>query len=305
MAVQNQALRVALIGFGEVGRSLGAGLKAGGAELVAYDKGYQTPPFGELIQRRAREDGITLLPSIVEAVAGADMILAMVPGGVAFDVASEALPALKPGQIYADLGTASPPVKEKISQLLEPTGSSFVDVAILGSPAQDGHRVATLVSGKEAARYRDMVTPFGMKVELAGDRPGRAAAIKMFRSILMKGIEGLILEALLAARAWDVTDTVMESVSGTLGKQPFYPDWVSHSVRGGAIHAARRAHEMDMVIETMQDVGVEARMTRATAETLHWAAGLGLREHFGGEIPGSWQEVIEEIAKRTEQEPDA
>src|SRR5450830_1008777 len=101
MTEQSRALRVALIGFGEVGRSLGAGLKAGGAELVAYDKGYETPPFGELIQRRAREVGITLLPSIVEAVAGADMILAMVPGGVAFDVASEALPALKPGQIYA------------------------------------------------------------------------------------------------------------------------------------------------------------------------------------------------------------
>ena len=301
MAVQNQALRVALIGFGEVGRSLGAGLKAGGAELVAYDKGYRTPPFGDLIQRRAEEAGIPLMPSIPEVVAGADLILAMVPGSAALEAASEALPALKPGQIYADLGTASPPVKEKISQLLAPTGASFVDVAIMGSLAQDKHRVATLVTGIEAARYRDLVTPFGMKVEVAGDRPGRAAAIKMFRSILMKGMEALVFEALLAARSWDVTDTVMESVSASLGSRPFYPDWASHFVRGGAIHAARRAHEMDMVLETMRDVGVEARMTQSTAAMLHWIAQLDLREHYGGETPDSWQDVIEEIAKRTEQ----
>lgn len=97
MTEQSRALRVALIGFGEVGRSLGAGLKAGGAELVAYDKGYRTPPFGDLIQRRAEEAGIPLMPSIPEVVAGADLILAMVPGGVALEAASEALPALKPG----------------------------------------------------------------------------------------------------------------------------------------------------------------------------------------------------------------
>lgn len=207
-------------------------------------------------------------------VAKADLILAMVPGGAAYEAASEAAPVLKAGQIYADLGRASPPVKEKISQLIEPSGALFVDVAIMGALPQDKHRVPTLVSGKEAASYCELVRPFGMKAEVAGDRPGRAAAIKMFRSIMMKGIEALVFEALLAARTWNVTDTVMESVSESLGSRPLYPDWASHFVRGGAIHAARRAHEMDMVIETMQDVGVEARMTHATAEMLHWTADL-------------------------------
>jgi 3-hydroxyisobutyrate dehydrogenase-like beta-hydroxyacid dehydrogenase len=300
MTQQSKALRVALIGFGEVGTTLAVGLIAGGAQLVAYDKGYQTPPFAELLQRRSRELGIRLVPSIAEVVAGADLILAMVPGGAAYEAASEAAAVLKAGQIYADLGTASPPVKEKISQLLEPTGAAFVDVAIMGALPQDKHRVPTLVSGKEAARYCEMVKPFEMKAEVAGDRPGRAAAIKMFRSILMKGFEALVFEALLAARTWDVTDTVMESVSQSMGSRPFYPDWTSHFVRGGAIHAARRAHEMDMVMETMNDVGVEPRMTRATAAMLHWVADMGLREQYGGVTPTDWQEVMGEIEKRAE-----
>lgn len=245
------------------------------------------------------EAGIPLLVSIPEVVDRADLILAMVPGGAAQEAASDAVPALKPGQLYADLGTASPPTKERISQLVESTGAAFVDVAIMGTPQHNRHGVATLASGRDASRYRDMVTPFGMKVEVVGERPGKAAAIKMFRSILMKGTEALILEALLACRTWNVTDDVMRSVSATLGRQPFYPDWVAHQVASDAIHGERRAHEMDMVIETMRDVGIEPRVTRGTAEMLHWAAGLGLREHFGGETPADWRAVIEEIAART------
>lgn len=299
MTERTRPLRVALIGFGEVGRSFGAGLKVGGADVAAYDKAYQSATFGELIRRSADEARIPLASSVGEVIAGADLILAMVPGAVALDTAREALPALSPGQLYADLGSASPPVKEQLAQLVEAAGASFVDVAILGSPTMDGFQVACLVSGKDAARYREIVTPFGMKVEVAGERPGRAAAIKMFRSILMKGIEALILEAAIACRTWDVTDEVMSSVSKTLGKQPFYPDWVAHSITGDAIHAGRRAHEMDMVIETMKSVGVEPRMTRATAEMIHWSADLGLREHYGGKKPQDWQAVIEEMVRRS------
>jgi len=298
MPVQSGKVRVGLIGFGEVGSSLGLGLKKQGVEVVAFDKGFQTPPFGELIQKRARESGVPLLDSVEAVVFASDLILSMVPGGFAMEAARAAVPALTAGKTYVDLGTATPPMKEQMAGVVEAAGASFVDVAIMGSPLQDKHHVATLASGREAEAYRHMVTPLGMKVTVVGDRPGRAAAIKMFRSIFMKGIEALVIETLMACKTWDVADVVMDTVTKTLDKQPFYRDFTDFLVTTDAIHAERRAHEMDMVIETMEAVGIEPKMTRSTAEVIHWTAGLGLKEHFGGEVPANWETVVDEIFRR-------
>lgn len=299
MAEDAGALRVGLIGFGEVGSSLGAGLKSQGVEQVlAYDQGYATPPFGDLIQRRAREAGVPLVASAAEVAGGSDLILVAVPGSYARSAAQSAAPVLHAGQVYADMGTASPPVKERIAALIEATGAAFVDVAIMGSPLEDRHRIATLASGKEAERYRELVTPLDMRVTIVGERPGLAAAIKMFRSIFMKGIEALVIETLMACKTWGVADTVMGTITKSLDKQPFYPDYTNFLVTTDAIHAQRRAHEMDMVIQTMRDVGIDPVMTRSTAQFIHWMAGLGLREHFHGEVPDSWRTVIDEVFRR-------
>jgi 3-hydroxyisobutyrate dehydrogenase-like beta-hydroxyacid dehydrogenase len=296
---QENGLRIGLIGFGEVGTALGLGLKAQSLGVVAFDKGYQTPPFGELIQKRAREAGVPLMSTVADVVVSSDVILAMVPGGAALAAASEAAAVLKPGQMYVDMGTATPPAKEEMARLVEATGAAFVDVAIMGSPHQDQHAVPCLASGKEAERYRDLVTPFGMKVTVAGDRPGRAAAIKMFRSIFMKGIEALTIETLLACETWGVTDAVMGTINTSMEKMRWFPEHASFLVTTDAIHGERRAHEMDMVCETMEAVGVEPRMTRTTAAFIHWTASLGLKEHFGGEVPANWRDVISEISRRS------
>lgn len=297
--VQHANPRIGLIGFGEVGTALGIGLKSQGLSVIAYDAGYQTPPYGELIQRRAREAGVSLKGSIAEVVAGSDLILAMVPGGAALSAAAEAAGAIGNGQTYADMGTATPPAKEQMAALVEATGADFVDVAIMGSPHQDRHAVPTLASGKEAERFKETVIPFGMKVSVVGDRPGRAAAIKMFRSIFMKGIEALTIETLLACETWGVTGDVMQTIDTSLSKLRWWPEHVDFFATTDAIHGERRAHEMDMVMETMKAVGVEPRMTQATAAFLHWTAGLGLKEHFGGEVPDNWKIVIDEINRRT------
>ena len=62
--------------------------------------------------------------------------------------------------------------------------------------------------------------------------------------------------------------------------------------------AGQHINVMDMVVQTMLDVGVEPRMTRATVEMLHWTASLGLKEQFGGEVPSNWQTVVDEIFRR-------
>ncbi len=299
MANESLGIRIGLIGFGEVGSSLAAGLRSEGVQhLLAYNRGYQTSPSWDLIQRRAREAGVPLLGSVRELVEASDLVLVAVPGSAALEAAASAAAGLKAGQMYADLGTASPPAKAKMAGLVEATGAAFVDVAIMGLPLKDRHRVATIASGGEARRYRDLVTPLGMKVTLVGNRPGRAAAIKMFRSIFMKGIEALTIETLMACQTWGVADDVMSTVAASLGQMPYYPDHANLMVGTHAIHAERRAHEMDMVIETMEEMGIEPRMTRATAAMFHWTASLGLREQFGGEVPADWRAVLDEIFRR-------
>lgn len=291
--------RVGLIGFGEVGTAIGRGLRSLGLEVVAYDRGYQTPPFGDLIQKRAREADVPLSASVADVARASDLILAMVPGGAAVAAATEAAHVLRAGQTYADMGTATPPAKEQMAALVEGAGAAFVDVAIMGSPHQDRHSVPTLASGREAEGYRELVTPFGMKVSVVGDRPGRAAAIKMFRSIFMKGIEALTIETLMACETWGVADAVMGTINTTMERMRWYPEHANFLVTSDAIHGERRAHEMDMVVETMEAVGVEPRMTRATAAFIHWTASLGLKEHFGGEVPARWEDVIAEVFRRT------
>ena len=113
----------------------------------------------------------------------------------------------------------------------------------------------------------------------------------------MKGIEALVIETLMACKTWGVADVVMGTVTKSLDKQPFYPDYTDFLVTTDAIHAERRAKEMDMVIQTMLDVGVEPKMTRATADMIHWTANLGLKEHFGGEVPANWEIVLDEISR--------
>ncbi len=291
--------RVGLIGFGEVGTAVGLGLRSQGLEVVAYDRGYQTPPFGDLIQKRAGEADVPLLGCVADVARASDLVLAMVPGAAAVAAATEAARVLRTGQMYADLGTATPPDKEQMAALVEGAGAAFVDVAIMGSPHQDRHSVPTLASGREAERYRELVTRFGMKVSVVGDRTGRAAAIKMFRSIFMKGIEALTIETLMACETWGVTDAVMGTINTTMERMRWYPEHANFLATSDAIHGERRAHEMDMVMETMEAVGVEPRMTRATAAFIHWTASLGLKEHFGGEVPARWQDVIAEIDRRS------
>lgn len=296
---QAQTPRFGLIGFGEVGTALGLGLKSQGLEVAAFDNGVSSATFGELIRKRARAAGVPLLASIADVVTCSDVILAMVPGGAALRAATEAAGAITDGQMYADMGTATPPAKEEMARRIEASGADFVDVAIMGSPHQDRHSVPTLASGGEAGRFKEMVSPWGMKVSVVGDRPGRAAAIKMFRSIFMKGIEALTIETLLACESWGVTDAVMDTIDASLTKLRWWPDHANFLTTTDAIHGERRAHEMDMVMETMEAVGVEPRMTRATASFIHWTASLGLKEHFGGEVPPDWRDVIAEINRRS------
>ena len=292
-------MKLAFLGFGGAGYGLSKGLReAGLQEIYFYDKQWDTPPFGEVIRKRTAETGAVLVKSVEELLNRSDLVISCVTGAVALDVAKSAVPFLTPKHLYADVNTASPKVKEAVAEVVEGTGASFVDVAMMGAIPAFLHRVPMLVSGTGAHRFKEALEPFGTDITWIGEKPGQASAIKMLRSIFMKGLLALLLETLNATHRYQVDQRVLDSLAETMDKTSFL-ETVRLQITKGAVNADRMAHEMEDVLETLKDLGVPGTMTEATRSKLQWCSGLGLKEHFKGEIPETLEEVLEAIEQKT------
>jgi 3-hydroxyisobutyrate dehydrogenase-like beta-hydroxyacid dehydrogenase len=161
--------------------------------------------------------------------------------------------------------------------------------------------MAMLSSGPAGERIRDLLNPWGMNIEYVGEELGTASGIKILRSVLIKGIEALHDEMLLAARQYGVADRVLASASKTLARP--WMDTVQSLLPSGAIHAKRRAEELEMSAEAVRDAGIEPTMAEAVAKRLRWKESLGLKDHFGGIVPGTIEETLaamqQKIVRRT------
>jgi 3-hydroxyisobutyrate dehydrogenase-like beta-hydroxyacid dehydrogenase len=295
---ERQQFRLGLVGYGEIGSTLGRGLRGSGlADIACYDKYAFDGPYSELIQRRAREAGVILVGSQRELAEAAEMILGVTPGAASLESAEGFARHLRPQHVFVDVASATPKVKEGVAEGLHASGAAIADASILGSP-RDGHAMAILASGPAAERFRDALVPWGMRIEEVGDRIGIASGIKIIRSVLMKGLEAVLVECVLGARAYDIENVIIESASKALSR-PFR-DTVNALLTTDVIHAGRRSEEAAMSAEALADAGIEPIVTRATAARLRWVAELGVKEHFQGVVPQDYRDAvgaIEELAK--------
>lgn len=196
--MESPAPRVGFLGFGEAGYHMGKGLAAGNLTgIVAHDKFSADPKTGALIRRRAADAGVTLVPSLREFCRRADLIVALVPGRAALRALRATLPHLTPAHLYVDAGTASVEAMEEAGRILDGK-AGFVDAAMMGAVPLAGHQVAILASGSHAAAFQRALEPYGMNIRVVGERPGAATAMKLIRSVFMKGIAAVLLEALEA-----------------------------------------------------------------------------------------------------------
>lgn len=292
-------IKVGLIGYGEIGSTLGAGLRAQGLEQVSsFDIGAFDGPYAALIQGRAEAAGVPLLRSAAELAEQADIIIGVTPGSASVESAANFAPHLTARHLFIDIASATPKVKQAMAAKLEGTGALLADGSIVGTP-RDGLALPILASGAAAEAVRDALVPWGMKIEAVGPELGTASAIKILRSVLIKGIEALVDEMMLGARRYGLDDAVLQSAAKTLMSRPF-PDFAGNLITTGVIHARRRSEEAAMAADALADVGIEPIMTRSTAERLRWVEALGLKEHFGGRIPANYQEALEAIEARME-----
>jgi 3-hydroxyisobutyrate dehydrogenase-like beta-hydroxyacid dehydrogenase len=289
---------IGFVGFGEAGFTIGNGLRSAGAAVLAYDINRRDAERGPLIERRAAESGTTLVDSSAALAAGSRVILSTVTSNAALDAASQTAPHLTPDHIYADLNSVSPELKREIAGVVTASGARFVEVAVMAPVAPYGHRVPMLLGGPAAAAFAQAMTPLGMRIDiLDGAAIGSAAAVKMCRSVVVKGLEALMCECVLGASRYDADGYVFASL------QESFPgiDWkklADYMVGRVVVHGERRAREMEEVAETLRAAGVDPIMTEATVRRQDAIASLGLRPHFGVDGPKTYREVLDLLAVR-------
>jgi 3-hydroxyisobutyrate dehydrogenase-like beta-hydroxyacid dehydrogenase len=159
-----------------------------------------------------------------------------------------------------------------------------------------GHKVPMLLGGAAAPEFAAMLAPFGVRMDVVStDQIGRAAAVKMFRSVVYKGLEALMFECVMGASQYGAEPRVFASLNESFPGVDFQK-LADYMIGRVVVHGERRAREMEEVAATLRDLGIEPIMAEATVRRMDWAADLGLKTRLGGEFPKSYKEVLEAIA---------
>ena len=286
------------IGFGEAGSTIARGLRSAGIErLFAFDINTATPDVGAKICERAVETRTTLVESPAELARSSDILLSTVTSSSALEAAQQTVAFLDPRHTYADLNSVSPALKQSIEKVISASGASFVEAAVMAPVQPYGHAVPMLLGGAGADAFAAAMTPFGMRLDvLAGAKVGGAAAVKMCRSIVVKGLEALLFECVMSASQFEADDLVFASLNESFPGM----DWkklADYTAGRVVMHGERRAREMEEVAETLRAIGVDPIMAEATARRQAWSAQLGLKARFGPDGPKTYREVLDAIVE--------
>ena len=263
---------IALIGFGEVGQILARELSAGGSTptLSAYDLLFGDPASGP--SKAIAGVAVRRGASAVDVVNDADLIVSAVTAAQDLDSARSVTAGLKPGAIFLDLNSASPGQKVASAQAIDAAGGRYVEAAVMSPFPPKGMGSPMLLGGPHSEAAAPALAAVGFSnARVFSDQVGKAAAAKLCRSVMIKGIEALLAESLLSARHYGVEATVLASLSDLLP----IPDWdrlAGYMVSRSVEHGVRRAEEMREAARTVAEAGIEPLMSRAIAERQDWAA---------------------------------
>ena len=254
--------RLCFIGFGEAGQAIASGLREAGVdEIAAWDILF---PKDEGARLRGAGDaiGARLASSAADAVANSDIIVSAVTAGSSLDAAQSVAPHLSGNPYFLDVNSVSPGRKKETARLLG-DAARYVDVAILAPIHPKRHQTPLLVAGPHAQAVMPLlIDELDMRGAIASDEVGAAAALKMIRGVMIKGIEALTAECFIAAQRAGIAPEVALSLHNN------YPtlDWqkvIDYNLERMASHGIRRAEEMEQVAATLRELGVAPLMTEA------------------------------------------
>jgi 3-hydroxyisobutyrate dehydrogenase-like beta-hydroxyacid dehydrogenase len=271
---------VGLVGYGEVGRILAEDLRKQDVRVTTYDIKLRSDAAGGPLRDHAAAHGVELATSHAELAAGADFIVSAVTGSQAVRVAQAGAPAVKKQSWFLDFNSASPGAKRRAAELIDGHGGRYVEGAVMTSIPPYRIKVPLLLGGAGAAELAPLLVALGFDAKVASEQLGVASAVKMCRSIMIKGLEAMVIESFTTARAYGVEDAVLASLKET------YPgiDWEKQGAyffQRVIEHGRRRSEEVREVAETVREIGLTPWSAQGTAERQAWVADLADEGLFG------------------------
>ena len=272
-----QVLDIAIIGFGEAGQTF-ASAGAWGQQPRVYDW------LTDDAQRRASKladyarVGVVGCDTHADAVAGRDLVISLVTADQALAVAETTARSIRQRALYLDLNSVAPSTKQAAARAIEAAGGHYVDVAVMSPVQPAALNVPLLLSGSQALLAKDRLAALGFNKLRVIDGPvGRASSIKMIRSVMVKGLEALSAECVLAATKAGVLDEVLTSLDASWSEVA-WSDRANYNLDRMLVHGSRRSAEMAEVVKTLDDLGTGSDMSRGTVVRQAVIGALGQRE---------------------------
>jgi 3-hydroxyisobutyrate dehydrogenase-like beta-hydroxyacid dehydrogenase len=294
--------RISFIGFGEAGQAMAEGLRDEGvSQIAAWDILFPNAAGAKLVET-ATKAGIRVASSAADAVRDAEIVIAAVTAASSSEAAQSVSAHLK-GPFYLDVNSVSPGRKQATAKLLG-DGARYIDVAIVSAIHPARHKSPMMLAGPFAREVEPLLASLQMRTQIVGLEIGAAAAIKMIRSVMIKGIEALTAECFLAAARAGVVDQVAASLKNN------YPtlDWnklSEYNIERMASHGIRRAAEMREVAETLRELGIEPLMTAGTIERQQQLGELGRQPAIKDAVKKNRNDMLDAIDAATDRKPVA
>jgi 3-hydroxyisobutyrate dehydrogenase-like beta-hydroxyacid dehydrogenase len=274
--IRRNTPRISFIGFGEAGQAIASGLRDAGIERIAAWDILFPEAAGVRLKSAAETIGVRAASSAADAVRDSDLIISAVTAASSLEAAHSVAPHLAGNPYYLDINSVSPGRKQETARLLDER-ARYVDVAVVAAIHPDRHRTPLLICGPRAEEIAPLLRELEMQLTVVGPEIGSAAAIKMIRSVMIKGIEALTLECFLAAARAGVLEEVTASLKNN------YPmlDWTKiadYNLERMASHGERRAAEMEESAATLRELGLDPVMVDSTVKRQREMGTFGKQE---------------------------
>lgn len=286
---------IGLIGYGEVGRIFADGLKT--LPSVERVSAWDVKFANDAHRPGLTAPGVQACDSMRAVCDSSTVLISAVTASQTLAVAREAAACLRAGTVFLDLNSASPRTKREAAALIDAAGGLYVEAGVMTSVPPYGIKVPMLLGGSSAEAVAQRLKDWGLNATAVSDRLGVASAIKMCRSVMIKGLEALVIESYTTARAYGVEDHMI----GTL--QETFPgiDWTQQGAyffSRVAQHGKRRAEEMRESANTVREAGFEPFMATAIAHKQQWMANLAAEGRFSDASKDSpWQVYADQLIK--------
>ena len=284
-----------MVGYGEVGKIITAGLKSQMQSVSVWDLKFVDAAAKSTELTHAKNAGIEAVDSMQALCQASNFIISAVTASQTLAVAQAAATHLQAGSVFLDLNSASPGTKQAAAKLIEAAGAHYIEAGVMTSIPPYGIRVPMLLGGPLATEIAPKLIAFGMDAKAVSADIGIASAIKMCRSVMIKGLEALVIESYATARKYGVEDHVIPTLAETFPSI----DWQqtgTYFFSRVVQHGKRRAEEMRESANTVQEAGFTPFMAAAIAQKHDWVAGLARDGVFDG-LPKSpvWQEYADRM----------